>query len=218
MKFGKWTVLQYKRGDKTALCRCDCGTQAEVRYTSLTNNLSSGCSKQCGLKNLAGMVFGNLTATAEYKSGTKGRLSYLCKCKCGRNCYVSAQKLKYGKITDCGCKNAQDNKFLANRVLDGYKRNAKNRRLEFSLSIEQFLEITKQNCHYCNLQPSNKIDNKWNPVEFVYSGIDRKENSKGYEFSNCLPCCKVCNIAKNDMPYDEFIEWIRRVGKIWSSR
>ena len=34
-----------------------------------------------------------------------------------------------------------------------------------------------------------------------------------YEFENCVPCCKYCNFAKNDMSYDEFKKWIIVSGK-----
>ena len=215
MKFGRWTVLQYKAGDKTALCRCDCGKQTEVRYTCLVNNRSSGCSKQCGLANLAGLVFGSLSVKPEYKAGAKGRLSYLCNCECGRSVYVSAQKLMYGKITDCGCIEAQDGKFLANRVLAGYKRNAKIREIEFNLTLEQFLQLAANPCSYCKSPPSNRIENKWNPVEFIYSGIDRIDNNKGYTAENCVSCCKICNIAKNDLSYQEFRDWIKKLVEVW---
>jgi len=47
--------------------------------------------------------------------------------------------------------------------------------------------------------------------DYVYSGIDRLDSSKGYEPGNVVPCCKQCNWAKNDIAYDKFLEWIERV-------
>ena len=28
---------------------------------------------------------------------------------------------------------------------------------------------------------------------------------------NCVPCCKICNIAKRNMTLEEFDEWIKRL-------
>ena len=37
------------------------------------------------------------------------------------------------------------------------------------------------------------------------------DNSKGYSLDNIVPCCKICNRAKSDLTYKDFIEWIRRL-------
>jgi hypothetical protein len=49
--------------------------------------------------------------------------------------------------------------------------------------------------------------------DYVYNGIDRLDSSRGYEMGNVVPCCKQCNWAKNDIPYDEFLDWIKRVHR-----
>lgn len=43
------------------------------------------------------------------------------------------------------------------------------------------------------------------------NGIDRKDNQLGYEILNVVSCCKICNIAKNDMKICEFLSWIEVV-------
>jgi 5-methylcytosine-specific restriction endonuclease McrA len=44
-----------------------------------------------------------------------------------------------------------------------------------------------------------------------YSGIDRKDSSKGYILSNVVSCCFTCNKAKGTMSEKEFLEWIDRI-------
>lgn len=48
---------------------------------------------------------------------------------------------------------------------------------------------------------------------YVYNGLDRRNNNKGYTHDNIVPCCKPCNYAKRDMNIEEFRNWVRRVYK-----
>lgn len=44
-RFGRWTVIETSSpGDRTVLCRCDCGTQKQATIT----NMRSGKSRSCG--------------------------------------------------------------------------------------------------------------------------------------------------------------------------
>ena len=40
----------------------------------------------------------------------------------------------------------------------------------------------------------------------------KKNLSKGYTLDNCVSCCEFCNFMKSDTPFDNFIEWIRKVN------
>ena len=44
--------------------------------------------------------------------------------------------------------------------------------------------------------------------DFNYNGIDRKDSNLGYTNENCVPCCKVCNNGKRDLPYSEWLEYL----------
>ena len=78
-----------------------------------------------------------------------------------------------------------------------YKHRAATKGHSFELTLEQFLLLLNQSCHYCNAAPPG--------------GIDRKDNFQGYTLTNSLPCCKRCNLAKNDMDYEEFLNHIRSI-------
>ena len=85
-----------------------------------------------------------------------------------------------------------------------YIRSAKKRNYEFAITLIQFKELTSQNCHYCEKSPSKIYYKKRCNGEYVYNGIDRKDNSKGYTLENCLPCCYACNTIKGEhLTYEE---------------
>jgi hypothetical protein len=46
---------------------------------------------------------------------------------------------------------------------------------------------------------------------FIYNGIDRVDNNKGYTIENCVPCCTAVNYAKLDMSYSDFIQLCKEV-------
>jgi len=65
--------------------------------------------------------------------------------------------------------------------------------------IKQFLNIIKNQCYICGLSNKNGV------------GVDRVDNSIGYELENCKPCCSYCNFMKKDLNLEEFIDHIRRI-------
>lgn len=91
------------------------------------------------------------------------------------------------------------------RVYATYASGARMKDLEFFLSHDEFRLLTKGNCHYCNVEPSNKIQS--NNREYIYNGIDRKNNDLGYTIDNCVPCCTQCNKAKRNLSYEELSEF-----------
>jgi hypothetical protein len=86
-----------------------------------------------------------------------------------------------------------------------YRHNALRRNLEFNLTAEQFKSITEQKCYYCNGYSQDR------DPRFIGNGIDRKNSNLGYVIENCVPCCVTCNFIKNNMDFNEFIDYIRRL-------
>lgn len=79
-----------------------------------------------------------------------------------------------------------------------YKKSAKKRNLEFTLSDEQCMEFFEKSCYYCN-------------TPYKGLGIDRVNNKEGYVYENCKPCCYTCNLMKRVMTFDEFKEHINKI-------
>lgn len=102
----------------------------------------------------------------------------------------------------------------SNQVYKTYRFHAKQRGYEFEISKDDFQLITSQNCYYCDAAPSNKGNHhKKEGEEFIYNGIDRFDNKIGYHLSNCVACCRICNLLKNDLSFDEFISHIHKILK-----
>lgn len=47
--------------------------------------------------------------------------------------------------------------------------------------------------------------------KYIYSGIDRVDNNKGYEDNNVVACCWKCNNAKAQQTKDEFLMWAKLI-------
>lgn len=133
--------------------------------------------------------------------------SYKVRCDCGNEKVLVARFLAYTKPTSCGMSGCMYRSYpeqqgAKNRVLRSYKRQARNRKLEWSLSDTEALELFSKPCFYCNVEFSNncKSNVKTYETSFSYNGIDRVDNSQGYVVENCVPCCRRCNSIKKNIP------------------
>lgn len=91
-----------------------------------------------------------------------------------------------------------------------YEEGAKKRKLSFNLNIGEFEHLTKRNCSYCGIEPSQVEKSKLNG-DYIYNGIDRIDNNIGYEPDNCTTCCSKCNFAKHKLSRTEFINHIEKI-------
>lgn len=232
MRFGRWTIIKkFGKKDKNKsiywLCRCDCGKEKEVLSFSLFNGDSTSCgcyqrsiSSEKNLNDLTGKKFGRWTVLYRVENDKSGASRWMCQCDCGKEIEVRGTNLRDGTTESCGCLQkkivSEVHKIeyglsAKKNVYDSYKRQAKRRDLLFELIFEQFLNLTQQSCHYCGSEPSNFSKGNGNG-SFTYNGIDRVDNNQGYIIENCVPCCWNCGRAKNNLSYDEFIEWGKRLG------
>lgn len=164
------------------------------------------------------------------KRGHKNIFKFLC--DCGKECIKIGPRVKSGYTKSCGClrdelrKSEKVRKQLQkatnlikkskgeaslNVVYRTYIDRAKKYKFEFSLTIESFKYLTQQDCHYCGAKPNNIGGYKNNNGRYIYNGLDRIENNKGYTLTNCVPCCKICNVSKNNMTYIDFLQHIEAI-------
>lgn len=54
-------------------------------------------------ENIAGNIYGRLTAIEIYPAPRSKRAVWKCRCECGNITYVSISDLKCGKTRSCGC-------------------------------------------------------------------------------------------------------------------
>ncbi|MBA7528571.1 hypothetical protein ES705_20758 [subsurface metagenome] len=175
---------------------------------------------------LIGKKFGRLTAIKKVGSTKWGSINWLCKCECGKEKIIDGRHLRDGNTRSCGClgKETMEANFvrmvkkrklepgLANmrRIILNYKTNAKNRGLKYKLTEEQFKKITQKDCYYCGAKPNNISKQNRYTGSYIYNGLDRIDNAKGYTINNVVPCCKICNIAKHNLTLQEYQNWIKK--------
>lgn len=80
-----------------------------------------------------------------------------------------------------------------------YQNSARKREYEFVLTLDEFKEIVKQPCFYCNDGKSPR-------------GVDRWNNSLGYTRENSRPCCGPCNKFKGVLDCQIFINRCQRIA------
>lgn len=114
-------------------------------------------------------------------------------------CITCANKKKSERMA------GSDNDRMYKRLMSNVKSNARNRGMEFALSIDDIKELADKNCHYCGGAPERR---KMKDEIFFCNGIDRIDSSLGYIKNNCVSCCKQCNLAKLDYSVDEFLKWV----------
>ncbi|OHB99065.1 MAG: hypothetical protein A2Z57_04005 [Planctomycetes bacterium RIFCSPHIGHO2_12_39_6] len=188
---------------------------------------------------ITGLVFNRLTAI-KYSHTNNDRFAvWEWECFCGNKKNIIAANVRSGSTKSCGCLQKElgsiTGKYYAgkrhgnygkqslnhkgygesslNHIFNTYKRTALKRGLVFNIEIKSFKFIIQSNCYYCNNSPSMIRKNKGCFGEFVYNGIDRINNNIGYEISNSVPCCKICNIAKSTLSFNEFYDWVKRISE-----
>jgi len=82
------------------------------------------------------------------------------------------------------------------------------------ISIDNFIELSQKNCFYCKKPPSNKC--KRFKKTFIYNGLDRINSNKTHSLDNVVPCCKVCNFAKNTLSLQEFYDHVKKIKNFFT--
>lgn len=163
-----------KDGSLYWTCLCKCGTKLDIRNSRLLSNSAKSCQKCASIKTIQ-------------KFNSEKRIPY--------------NKLPFGEAS-------------FNSLYHRYTYNAKLNKNDFLLTKEQFKFITSNKCNYCdnlpNKQfPSNETIHKLNELGkringcYIYNGIDRLDNTKGYTIENSVSCCEDCNYIKSDWNIDD---------------
>lgn len=114
--------------------------------------------------------------------------------------YASANKRKIQEYQKTyGKKYYEKTKHTSAHRYKAYKGDARRRGFDFFLTVEEFALFWQQPCEYCGITISA-------------IGIDRRDNQKGYELDNCVSCCSVCNLAKGQLVFDEWMAYLEQVA------
>lgn len=162
--------------------------------------------------NLIGQVFDRLTVLEDsLKRKPNGSIIWKCICECGNIHYVAGSYLLDGRTKSCGCIRREimstqrytlmlENQAAYNILYKNYRNNAKYRNIEFDLTDDEFRLLTQNNCYYCGKEPAQLCNSTTGA--YIYNGIDRVDNSQGYNLGNCVACCGECNRLKRNITVD----------------
>lgn len=172
------------------------------------------------IKDLTGQRFGRLVAL-EHVGFTKNRNAiWNCQCDCGTIKNIVSGNLTRGTTNSCGClfkeiagsyHKLDYGEAAFNDLYSRYRTRSLEREYLFNLSTEDFRVLTKQNCYYCNSEPNRVHKVNKRVGKYIYNGVDRIDNSKGYSTENCVSCCYTCNRMKHAMSKEEFLAHIGRI-------
>jgi hypothetical protein len=184
--------------------------------------------------NLIGQRFGRLivleSAGLKVMPSGQTRTLWKCRCDCGNETIVLGYELT-AHTRSCGCIRREKCSKLGtssrgapgaaviNKAFYECREGAAKRGLEFLIDKETFTMLVHQNCNYCGRPPraltarNKRHSEAWQKenTEFC-NGIDRVDSTRGYILANIVPCCKTCNIAKNNLTLQEFLDWVDTIA------
>jgi hypothetical protein len=86
---------------------------------------------------------------------------------------------------------------------DAYSKRAAAKNLTWKITKKEFeIMTTSQCCYLCGKQPE---------VNVHTNGLDRVDNSEGYDYMNVRTCCGECNYMKKNYELDSFISHCEQV-------
>lgn len=104
--------------------------------------------------------------------------------------------------------------LVINSKYSSYKSNASYRKIPFNITKEFFRDTIFKNCVYCSSPPGDPCFCRKNGFkdEFVLlNGIDRVDNTIGYNEENCVPCCANCNSSKLELSKKDFLFHVKKI-------
>ena len=235
------TTIKSQAKNPRVDCQCDCGKIVDKRWADVCFGrcISCGCERiETASQGMLGRRFSRLVVlsrvgsdTYASKSRIRKRSLYRCQCDCGTEIVCLGISLRSGNTESCGClqKDAAlrniataivactkpEGTAAKNTAIYNYKFNASERGLSWNLSDEQAIVLFTGNCFYCGKTPgpkNTKSEKLRNYRNFYRNGIDRIDNTVGYELDNCVACCWECNRMKNAMQQHDFLNHVAKIA------
>lgn len=165
---------------------------------------------------ITGNRYGRLVVIRQQGRASDRQILWLCQCDCGKLTTARGYDLRRGQSKSCGCLKRDlcslpSGDAALNHLMGTYRRQAARRGLQWELGRAQFAKLTARPCHYCGAAPAQVAHYEGYNGDYIYNGIDRKDNGRGYTPNNCVASCGQCNRNKGAMDYQAFLDWITRV-------
>jgi 5-methylcytosine-specific restriction endonuclease McrA len=172
-----------------------------------------GVTAERHTESFVGDTFGQWVVLSETTGGSRGRPTLCrCRCACGTERMIPRGNLHQGLTRSCGCLHRLEPGLAGlHKVIDGYKRSAQHRGLDFTLSLEEVARLTSEPCWYCNTPPQQLRRERSSRSHYLYNGMDRQDPTKGYTTENVVSACWRCNRNKAAQTVAAFLEWVRTI-------
>lgn len=87
------------------------------------------------------------------------------------------------------------------------------KKLEFTLSLDEYIILSNSKCYYCGNQGNTKLTRHkdCNKEDIFGCGIDRINSNLGYIKENCVSCCWDCNEMKKARNKESFLLKIKNI-------
>jgi hypothetical protein len=231
-RFGKFTITGYvgSKGSQGSVwsSKCQCGLVLELSRQQLKEKaaLNLGC-KICSPKpkyeDLIGRRFGKLTVI-KYAGKAVKETSWVCRCDCGKIITIRARSLKQVINPNCGeCTPAlhgsehhawQGHGEISQNLWRSYQNSAKDRKLEFNISIEYAWELFLKQERRCAYTGWGLYFNKtFKNQKDRTASLDRIDSTKGYIEGNVHWVHRIINKLKKNLPHEDFIKICIAVAK-----
>ncbi len=225
-KFGRWTAIKPEKEGKinSWICKCECGNEAVLQRSSLTNkhSLSCGClqkdrAREGGKKNLidlTGQKFGKLTVIEHSHIVYSGIncSSWICRCECGNITDVRANSLLHGGTRSCGCLAREiARKRLYNPKISDEERKIRRNRCTTPEYLQwRKLVYEKYNgvCQICGTKEQIDVHHK--------NSWDLYEDQR-YDPNNGVTCCNNCHSGFHvyyGRGNNTELQWLEFINKI----
>ncbi len=177
----------------------------------------NGQFKKSKYEDLTGQVFSKLTVHSLSHQDRNRRHIWNCICECNGLSKVASSDLKAKRIKTCGCGHKGDWKGyedIAGSHWSRMKYDAKNREIEFNITIIEAWELFKKQENLCAL---SKVPIFFGPrytIDETTASLDRIDSLKGYIPDNIQWVHKRVNQMKNNMSIIEFKTWCKLIAEV----
>jgi hypothetical protein len=163
------------------------------------------------LTTLIGKTFGKWKVVGWDKR--RGKWTAICECgRWGKHSRTTLEREESTQCMFCYSHRRPANESAFNAVWNDYVQAARRRKLVWNLTKGEARNLFSSACTYCAQLPYAVKTIPKGQGSFTFNGIDRRDNLQGYILTNCVACCRVCNIMKQDMSVENFLLHVRKIA------